>query len=56
MKPCIMCKKNFEEKDLDFLGRCDECFKIYMQLPDDQKPKFGVPFVPIYNGKAKYGF
>jgi len=56
MKPCVMCKAEFEEKDLDFLGRCDKCFHEYMLLPDDKKPNLGVPFVPIYNGKDKYGF
>jgi hypothetical protein len=56
MKPCVMCKGEFEAKDLDFLGRCDKCFHEYMLLPDDKKPNLGVPFVPIYNGKDKYGF
>ena len=56
MKPCVMCKAEFEEKDLDFLGRCDKCFRLYMDTPDSERPKLGVPFVPIYNGKDKYGF
>ena len=50
MTPCVMCKKEFEKTQLDFLGRCDGCFKLYMNMPDDEKPKLGVPFVPIYNG------
>jgi hypothetical protein len=57
MAPCVMCKKEFEAKDLDFLGRCEPCFRIYMAIPDtEKKPHVGVPFVPIYNGKAKYGY
>ena len=56
MKPCVMCKVEFEEKDLDFLGRCDKCFRLSMDTPDSERPKLGVPFVPIYNGKDKYGF
>ena len=60
MKPCVMCGREFEEKDLDFLGRCiageDNCFKKFMTLPADQRPHIGVPFTPIYNGKDKYGF
>jgi hypothetical protein len=50
MKPCVMCCKEFEKKDLDFLGRCDVCFKVYMTMPEDQRPKLNIPFVPIYNG------
>ncbi len=57
---CVMCKGEFELKDLDFLGRCDKCFHDYMTMTDDEKKnlksKLGVPFVPIYNGKDKYGF
>ena len=60
MKPCIICKKDFKEEDMDFLGRCDQCFHFYMSLTDEQKEKLkgqlGVPYRPIYNGKAKYGF
>lgn len=60
MKTCVMCGKEFEEKDLDFVGRCiigePSCFTKFMTMPEDQKPKVGVPFTPIYNGKAKYGF
>lgn len=47
MKPCVMCKQEFEEKDLDFLGRCLKCFKDYLDM--DNKPHVGVPFVPIYH-------
>lgn len=57
MKPCIMCQKEFDEtKDLDFLGRCDLCFRLFMDTPEADRPKLGVPFVPIYNGKDKYGY
>lgn len=60
MKPCVMCGKDFDPKDLDFVGRCtagdDNCFKKYMALPDGEKPNIGTPFSPIYNGKDKYGF
>jgi hypothetical protein len=50
MKECVLCHKMFEEKDLDFLGRCEPCFKDWMNTPEDQRPKIGKPFVPIYNG------
>lgn len=50
MTPCVMCTKEFEKKDLDFLGRCDDCFKLFMTMPEDKRPKLGVPYVPIYNG------
>lgn len=56
MKPCVMCKQEFDEKALDFLGRCEPCFHKYMETPEDQRPHVGVPYTPIYNGKAKYGF
>ena len=56
MKECVMCHVEFEEKDLDFLGRCEPCFKKYMTMPEDERPKIGTPYTPIYNGKAKYGF
>lgn len=48
--PCVMCKKEFEKGQLDFLERCDACFHLFMTMPEDQRPKLGVPFVPIYNG------
>lgn len=48
MKQCVMCKQDFEEKDLDFLGRCTPCFKQYLDM--EKKPNVGVPFVPIYHG------
>lgn len=47
MKPCVMCNKEFEEKQLDFLGRCDDCFRKFMDMPEDQRPKLGIPFTPI---------
>lgn len=50
MTPCVMCKVEFEKEKLDFLGRCDECFHKWMTMPEDQRPKMGVPYVPIYNG------
>jgi hypothetical protein len=53
---CVMCKNEFEVKDLDFLERCEQCFKIWMTTPEDERVKLGVPYTPIYNGKAKYGF
>lgn len=49
-KPCIMCKEEFEEKDLDFVGRCEPCFKKYMQIPDtEKKPNLGIPNMPGYD-------
>lgn len=56
MKPCAMCTKEFEEKDLDFLGRCDVCFRKYMDTPESERPNLGVPYTPIYHGKKDYGF
>lgn len=56
VKKCVMCKEDFPAAELDFLERCDECFKKYMTTPEQDRPKLGVPFVPIYNGKDKYGF
>ena len=54
---CCMCQKECAKVDLDFLGRCEPCFRAYLAIPDtEKKPHVGVPFVPIYNGKAKYGF
>lgn len=47
---CVMCKKEFKKEELDFLERCDECFHKFMMMPEDERPKLGVPFVPIYNG------
>lgn len=44
-----MCKKEFEEKDLDFLERCEPCFHIYVEM-EGKRPDVGVPYVPIYNG------
>lgn len=56
MLTCVMCKQEFEEQALDFLGRCTPCFHKYMETPESLRPHVGVPFVPIYNGKSKYGF
>lgn len=57
---CVMCGQAFVEADLDFLGRCivgdPSCFRKFMDAPDGEQPKLSKPFVPIYNGKAKYGF
>lgn len=50
MKQCVMCLKEFKAEELDFLGRCDTCFRLFMDTPEDQRPKIGVPYVPIYNG------
>jgi hypothetical protein len=47
MKKCVMCYKEFEEKDLDFLGRCEPCFRKYLNMPRDEKPNLGIPFTPI---------
>lgn len=50
MIPCVLCKKEFNKADLDFLERCDACFHTWMITPEADRPKIGVPFVPIYNG------
>lgn len=39
---CIMCKKEFEEKDLDFVGRCLQCFRDYVNGKKDVD--LGIPF------------
>jgi hypothetical protein len=48
-----MCKVEFEDKDLDFLGRCTPCFHKFMRMTDDEKKdikgKLGVPFTPGYD-------
>ena len=50
MTNCVMCKKEFCAAELDFLGRCEPCFKEYMAMPEDKRPLLGKPFSPIYNG------
>jgi len=47
MLKCIMCQQEFEEKVLDFLGRCEACFRKYMDMADSEKPNLGIPFTPI---------
>jgi len=44
MKTCCMCKQEFKEEELDFLGRCPGCFRNYLELPDSSKPDMGVPW------------
>lgn len=56
VKKCAMCDQDFPAAELDFLGRCDECFKKYMTMPEAERPRLGTPYSPIYNGKDKYGF
>lgn len=56
MKQCVLCKQDFEDKELDFLERCEPCFKTWMTTPEDERQKIGTPYSPIYNGKDKYGF
>lgn len=50
MKLCVMCKIEFAANELDFLGRCESCFKKYMTMPEDDRPKMDIPYVPIYHG------
>ncbi len=54
MKPCVMCKEHFDAAALDFIGRCEPCFKKYMTMPDDEKLELGVPFTPAYNSNKRY--
>ena len=54
-QPCLMCKKEFDAAELDFVGRCEPCFKLYMELPDDKRPELGVPFTPAYNSDKRFG-
>jgi len=44
---CIMCHNEFDEKDLDFVGRCFKCFKDYLSLPKSKLPELGIPFTPV---------
>lgn len=44
MKLCIMCANEFPESELDFCGRCPDCFRTYVALSDDEKPSLGVPW------------
>lgn len=57
MRPCVMCKKEFKTEELDFLERCEPCFRAYVTAKDEDKPKISKPFVPIYNGdlSKRYG-
>jgi hypothetical protein len=41
---CIMCNEILPKGSLDYVGRCDECFKKYMQMKDEEKPNLGIPF------------
>lgn len=42
---CVMCKQEFNEKELDWCGRCEACFRKYMSIPDgEKKPNMGVPW------------
>jgi len=55
MKTCCMCHKEFNEKELDFLERCLECFRKYVMMKQEDKPNLGVPFTPGYNSTWKKG-
>lgn len=45
MGKCIMCQQEFNEKDLDFAGRCEYCFRQYIQMKDYEKPHIPGPNV-----------
>lgn len=45
MKPCVMCKAEFDDDNLDFLGRCTPCFRAYLDM--DKKPNLGIPYTPV---------
>lgn len=45
MIKCVMCHLEFEEAALDFLGRCEPCFRKYLTMED--RPKLSIPFTPI---------
>lgn len=53
IKQCVMCNKDFPAGELDYLGRCGDCFEVYKNLPNDEKPNLGVPFTPGYNSTWK---
>ena len=45
---CVMCQGTFPQGYLDFVGRCPECFRKYMELSDKgPKPELGIPFTPV---------
>ena len=33
MKLCDMCQKEFPDAELDFLDRCEPCFRVYVMDP-----------------------
>jgi DNA-directed RNA polymerase subunit RPC12/RpoP len=45
MIKCVMCHNEFSEKELDFLGRCENCFRKYLTM--EEKPNLGIPFTPV---------
>jgi hypothetical protein len=40
-----MCQNEFDKDALDFLGRCEECFRKYLTM--DAKPNLGVPWSKV---------
>jgi hypothetical protein len=40
-----MCQKEFDADQLDFIGRCTECFRNYLFM--EEKPHLGIPFTPV---------
>lgn len=47
MKPCLMCNQMFDEAALDFVGRCEPCFRAYLAMEPGSLPDLGVPFTPV---------
>lgn len=44
---CVMCHEEFGVADLDFLGRCMVCFRVYVTTPVEDRPHLGVPYTPV---------
>lgn len=50
---CVMCNESFPAAELDYCGRCDQCFYKFMQMKDEDKPNLGIPGQPGYNSTWK---
>jgi len=49
MKTCDVCKK--EVNDVDFLERCNDCFRAYVNSPDDLKPNTFKAMIRLKGGQ-----
>lgn len=49
MKPCAICH---EVADVDFLERCEKCFRNYLNMSDALKPNTLFAMVQLKDGKT----